>query len=368
MRSVSLTSVIGPATTIAVTNFGMGTSSLNFETGATNGVLSFQYDFYQTTNNVRFYYQGVLLTQVTDTNFGTINVPYGPGTSTVVTVTMNETGANLSSFYNYVLSITTPGVPSALVGLGGDFTSINGEPHLRVAVLNGDGSIYTGFDPGAVGNVAVYSLSVYTNRAQPWLLGKIVAGGDFTSIAGAIENRVARLNWDGTIDTNFNVGLGPDQAVRAVVVQADGKVVIGGAFTNVNLVSRNFLARLTTNGMLDATYNQSYGPNNVVNAMVLQPDGKVIIGGKFTRVAVPARNGVARLNTDGTLDTNFTAVAGANAEVKALALAADGSVLIGGDFTTFNGSAYGRIARLATNGSLVALGLFNPGAGGRWQH
>ena len=132
----------------------------------------------------------------------------------------------------------------------------------------------------------------------------------------------------------------------AVAIQADGKVLIGGEFTTVSGTSRNAIARLNGDGTLDTGFDPGAGANDWVKDVAVQPDGKVLIGGDFTTVNGTGRNRIARLNGDGTLDTGFDPGAGANYWVSAVAIQADGKVLIGGGFDTVDGTARKRIARL----------------------
>src|SRR6185503_6481339 len=90
----------------------------------------------------------------------------------------------------------------------------------------------------------------------------------------------------------------------------------------------------------------SFGGATGVYAMVLQPDGRLLIGGTFTMVNGVTRHGIARLNADGSLDSGFSPGSGADAPVVALALQDDGKLLLGGGFTSVNGVVRGRVARL----------------------
>ncbi len=146
--------------------------------------------------------------------------------------------------------------------------------------------------------------AVYTTILQPD--GKILIGGQFTTYNGITANRIARLNTDGTLDTTFTVGTGADSSVNTITLQPDGKILIGGAFTTYNGTTVNHVARLNADGTLDTTFVTGTGTNGSVFTIALQPDGKILIGGWFTTYNGTTANYIARLNTDGTLDTTFT--------------------------------------------------------------
>jgi uncharacterized delta-60 repeat protein len=140
--------------------------------------------------------------------------------------------------------------------------------------------------------------------------------------------------------------------VQAVAVQADGKVLIGGAFTMVDGVSHNRIARLDANGNLDATFNVSADAH--VDRIALQPDGKIVIGGHFTELSSGAttttRNYIARLNTDGSIDPVFNPNVDDN--VSALAVQQNGKILVGGNFSLVNGNLlHPFFVRLNTDGT-----------------
>jgi uncharacterized delta-60 repeat protein len=156
----------------------------------------------------------------------------------------------------------------------------------------------------------------------------------------------------GSNDPTFNVvddGTnrdGANYAVRALALQPDGKLLIGGDFTTYNGTPRNLIARLNADGSLDASFNPGSGANFEVHALALQSDGKVLIGGTFTSYNGTPRNRIARLNADGSLDASFNPGTGANSSVYALALQPDGKLLIGGAFTAYAFTPRTRLARL----------------------
>src|SRR5690606_20274470 len=106
--------------------------------------------------------------------------------------------------------------------------------------------------------------------------GKIIIGGDFTSYNGTSRNHIVRLNLDGSIDTSFVIGTGTNIQVLATSIQSDGKVIVGGYFTNYNGSFINRIARLNTDGSLDPTFVVGTGANNTVFTSAIQSDGKII--------------------------------------------------------------------------------------------
>src|SRR6185369_17402441 len=201
--------------------------------------------------------------------------------------------------------------------------------------------------------------------------GKILLSGLFTALtpnggASVIRNTLARLNSNGTVDIAFNTV--PNLDVYAIALQADGKILIGGAFTFVNggQFPRNFIARLNSDGTVDGGFNPN--ASNRVYAIAVQPDGKIVVGGGFSAFAPNggpsvARSCIARLNSDGTVDNAFDP--NADNFVITLALQADGKILVGGGFSTLtpNGGASltrNCVARLNLDGTVDPA--FDPNA------
>lgn len=235
--------------------------------------------------------------------------------------------------------------PDGKIVIGGG-TSYDGDAAASdyVMRLNGDGTRDTTFNNGGAGaNSGVFALAIEPD-------GKIVIGGNFVSYNGNAAGRLARLNADGTRDTTFNAGgSGADGTVLALAIESDGKIVIGGNFTSYNGDAVGGIARLNSDGTRDTTFNAgSAGANGLVHAVAVQPDGRVVIGGDFTTYNGNAAGRIARLNGDGTRDTTFNAGgAGANSTAYAVAVQPEGKVVLGGSFTTYNGGAAARITRLA---------------------
>jgi len=154
------------------------------------------------------------------------------------------------------------------------------------------------------------------------------------TLAVALLNSGA-LAAPGDLDVSFDAGSGLDLPVHAMVVQPDGKIIIGGEFRTVKGRVRNRIARLNSDGSDDASFNTALDAAQPyymsVGTVVLQPDGRILIGGGFETVSGAGRTNFARLNPDGTLDNTFNPVllSGTYAGgVGFIALQSDGKMVI----------------------------------------
>ena len=217
--------------------------------------------------------------------------------------------------------------------VGGSFTLANGAPRRYLAQFNDNGSPDLDFNPdnGAGGiDDSVWAIAVQTDR-------KIVIGGDFVSINGVARNHIARLNADGSLDTSFNnPGTGASDSVRALTIQLDGRILVGGLFTNFNGTVQNHIVRLNADGSLDPTFNGGVGADGAVYAIALQPDTRILLGGEFTRYGGVTRNRLTRLNPDGSVDPTINFGAGCDSYVASLAVQTNDAIVLGGGFTTYD--------------------------------
>jgi uncharacterized delta-60 repeat protein len=227
--------------------------------------------------------------------------------------------------------------------VGGEFTTLGGQPRHHLARLNADGTLDPTFNPGA-GNPQtvdrVYSLAVQAD-------GKILVGGRFRTLGGQSRLNLGRLNADGTLDPTFNPGA--SWTVYSLAVQADGKILVGGNFTRLGGQPRACLGRLNADGTLDPTFNpRAEGGNSpFVDSLVVQADGKILVGGRFRTLGGQPRDSLGRLNADGTLDTSFYPKVGIFApHVHCLVVQADGKILVGGEFTMLGGQPRDNLGRL----------------------
>ena len=262
--------------------------------------------------------------------------------------------------------------------IGGDFTSYNGRPCGRIARLYADGSPDLSFNAGLAGaDNSVNCLGVQSD-------GLIIAAGRFGSYNGSPCSAVIRIESDGSQDISFNHnGTGPDNAVEALAVERDDRIMLGGRFTAYNDIRCNFITRLDRDGDVDRKFNSAKpeeygmmspgasqsapaGADNTVYTIAVDNDGSALIGGDFTSYNGKARGRFARLNSDGTLDESFDAAGtGADGRVCGAGVLSDGSLIVGGRFTHYDGAASNCIARLRSDGSVdSSFRSSGPGAEG----
>lgn len=258
-------------------------------------------------------------------------------TSFDANVDPDHLGAGTSTIYDVVLQ------PDGKIIIGGNIDTVGGIARRDAARLNSDGSVDTSFE-------VTYREGVYRMALQPD--GKIVVG----SFGGALDKNVYRLNSDGSVDNSFNANVSTDgnisSNVRALSIQTDGKILIGGSFDSVGGVTRGGFARLNSDGSLDASFDVIV--NNDVKAIGVQPDEKVILGGSFNEISGVSTGKIARLNSDGSLDTSF--IPNVSGGVDAIDIQTGGEILFAGSFTFVDGVRINRVGKLffdetAFNGS-----------------
>jgi uncharacterized delta-60 repeat protein len=225
--------------------------------------------------------------------------------------------------------------------VAGSFNTWAGQPFANVVRLHADGALDSSF------NARIRPGSLYVLALAAQADGRILIVGDFTIDGGESRTNIARLNSDGTVDATFCAD--PTYRMFAVLVQADGKILVAG----------DTVRRLNPDGTPDAGFtpvNASAPEGGAAGVMALQADGKILLGGDFWYLNDFARPYLARLNADGTPDVTFTPTVAGHCcvPVHSLALQADGKVLVGGYFTYANEQRRDSLARLHPDGTLEA--------------
>jgi len=298
--------------------------------------------------------------------------------------------------------------------IAGDFHKYNGIEKHTIARLNSDGTVDNSFS----GNTKNTSQYIMATDIQPD--GKIIIAGNFFEYNGTQVKQIARLNTDGSLDTEFNKGIEEtDQYVACILIQPDSKIIIGGALLSYDGITSNSIARLHADGSLDRSFNVCSGLDSTPGLMALQPDGKILmVGGyhyynkRFSPFAkgINRRNAdgspdesfnadiceilrinlfallpsgkilvagvilgsggkyaIYRLNEDGTTDDSFKpmlniqAVTATNDAIKSIGIQADGKIVVAGYFQNINGAVFKNLVRLNPDGS--EDNTFNQGTG-----
>jgi uncharacterized delta-60 repeat protein len=190
---------------------------------------------------------------------------------------------------------------------------------------------------------------------------KIIVGGNFNSFEKNevyyTVKRIARLLPDGSLDLDFknNTNLGANSNVEVVKIQPDGKILLGGYFETFNGATVKGIVRLNSDGTRDTAFttNTGTGFNNGVATISLQSDGKIVVGGYFTSFNGSAAPYVLRLNSNGTRDNTFSIGSGASSWVLASAVQSDGKIVLGGTFNSFNGQTIRKLITLNSDGTIV---------------
>lgn len=235
--------------------------------------------------------------------------------------------------------------PDGKMIIAGEFTQYNGITANLVCRLNSDGSIDHTFNSEATSSGAIEAIALQSD-------GKILIGGSSNS---SPYGYFRRLNTDGSIDMTFPPNLisnGFYGMVKSIVIQTDGKILVGGYFDYYDSGIANRILRLNDDGSIDSTFNPGQGFNNGVRTIALQTDGKILVGGEFSSFDGTTSNRIVRLNDNGTLDNTFNTGSGADFSINDILLLSDNKVMVVGSFSTFNGSQLRKIVRLENNGTI----------------
>jgi uncharacterized delta-60 repeat protein len=263
--------------------------------------------------------------------------------------------------------------PDGRILVAGAFTEIGGKLRDGIARLLSHGTLDESFDPGTTPDYdpalrvsqPILSLALQSD-------GRILAAGYFTAIGGQSQPHVARFESDGRLDDGFSVDLlpriqGGPVRVNAVAVQPEDRVVIGGFFERVNGVTSPQAARFLPDGSVDANFETGAHRLEEVFAFALQPDGSLLVAGG-NEIRSSSMGQLVRIKVSGELDTGFAMTGVAISEpfqassVRAVAIQPDGNLVVGGRFTSFNRVAATNLIRIGPDGALDRT--FQPGVGG----
>lgn len=216
------------------------------------------------------------------------------------------------------------------------------------------GTLDTTFDVGSGPYPDVNTIAIQPD-------GKIIIGGSFISYDGVNINRLARLNSDGSIDNSFNIGLGPSGVVYKIKVLPNGKIFVAGNFEKYNNQDCDFIVKLNSDGSRDTSFTVVHNSSSsAAYDFQILPSGKILLAGILNDFTQTGLRTLVRLNADGSLDTSFnmggtgfeSTTNSTFPEIKSIDLQSDGKIIVGGFFYKYNGIISRFLARLNTDGSL----------------
>ncbi len=241
--------------------------------------------------------------------------------------------------------------------VSGSFSySLNGVSNSNLVRLNSDGSI----DP-------TFNINGFINEFFSCCAGgqnKIAVLGDGKIIVGSSRNQSSqlafplKLNADGTRDTSFNPTIYAARNLLYIydlAVQPDGKIIIGGRYDASAGEPNAFVVRLNPDGSTDQNFNIHEENGRIVSALVLLPNGKILFAKSSPYPSLIKRSDVLRLNSDGSLDNTFKAGTGANDRINTILSLPSGKILVGGRFIEFNGQKRQNLVQLNADGSVEPM-------------
>ncbi|HMO64324.1 MAG TPA: hypothetical protein PKE47_03710 [Verrucomicrobiota bacterium] len=281
--------------------------------------------------------------------------------------------------------------PDGGLYVGGAFFNVGGLPRTNIVLLRANGTVDPGFNPGTGLDAQAFVLAMQGD--------KVLVGGSFGFYNGFVAYNLIRLQTNGQPDASF---VGNDlinllgTSVQAIRLAPDGKILVGGQFSRQNRIGRRNLARLHPDGSVDAGFDAGDTTDRAVTAIALQSDGRILYAGQrlgrllpngapdpsfaggagstlaydtvndlhldsagrilcvgsFTSVDGAFLGGIVRLSADGTRDTSFQFAGGTDGQIRRVHPLADGTLLIGGEFTQVGPWQRRSVARLLANGAV----------------
>lgn len=261
--------------------------------------------------------------------------------------------------------------------VGGGFTTYNGISANGIIRLNSDGTKDASFVYGTGFIIIGSSAGLISIKLQSD--GKILCVGTLNNATynGSTSlNNIIRLNSDGSVDASFVYGTGFVKnivspyicRINCVEIQSNGKILVGGDFTEYNGTAAKNIIRLNSDGSVDTSFVYGTGAFNAVSggvfSIAIQSDGKIILGGIFTNYNGTDVNHIVRLNSNGSVDAPFVSSAGgfgtaSNTAVFTVGIGIGGNILAAGSFLTYNGTSARCIVSLISSTNCRNGGWYN---------
>ncbi|MCL1864230.1 MAG: InlB B-repeat-containing protein [Spirochaetes bacterium] len=289
-------------------------------------------------------YNGITRNKIARLNSdGTLDMTFNPGISIAANSDLPDEDLVIAA-----VAIQSNGK----IVIAGNFTSFNGTPRNKIARLNSNGSLDMTFNPGTGASGEEDVISCVAIQSD----GKIIAGGSFSAFDDEPISNIVRLTDTGDIDKYFAADSIPEpdepvsysfpnDGVSSIAIQSDDKIVIGGAFNKCGLYNCNRLARFNSDGTFDTAFNSGLGVVDEIYTTAIQSGGKILAGG--------SGGYFARCDSDGALDAGFpSSGSGATDDIYSIVLQPDGKILLCGGFDHFSGIPCKYLIRLNSNGTV----------------
>lgn len=233
--------------------------------------------------------------------------------------------------------------------IGGDFSEYNGVAVNKIVRLNSDGTIDPAFSVTGNFNNAVNKIV-----EDPLTRGLYVTGF-FTEFDSANVGGIVKLNEEGSKNTLFNVGTGADGSIITTKLFNDGTLILGGYFSNFNSNPHPGIVKINSIGIVDVDFQIGSGVTSGqgVHDIYIYPDNKLLVGGNFTSFNGSSFSNVIKLNSDGSINNGFSGAPDFNGTVNGITVQQDGKIIIGAfnNFSLYNGVACKAILRINADGS-----------------
>ena len=243
--------------------------------------------------------------------------------------------------------------------IAGEFNQFNGKNHGKLVRLKSNGSVDDTFNIGSSADGNIHDLATDSK-------GRIVVVGDFSSFNGDLYSNIVRINSDGTTDKSFELDSGVDGAINAVEIDLNGDIILGGDFSKVRGQDIKGVVKITEKGNVVSGWSTG-GFNDSVRDIDLHPNGNILVGGFFTKHNDYKISRVAMLGAQGDLLKSFNPNEGADNPVYAVSFQTDGKILVGGSFYTFAKMIRPGIVRLNLDGTIDPTINFGSGFNGTVQ-
>lgn len=217
--------------------------------------------------------------------------------------------------------------------------------------LNEDGTFDPAFNYDAARGRSYEGPNGFITSAFMQADGKIMIAGAFTRYHGQMTGPVVRLNADGSIDNTFNTGSGTDDRVSFVEPLKDGRYLIGGWFSKVDGKEAHRLAVLNANGSLYTAFNVGTGvdagPNGLLTAATQLKNGKILVAGFFDTFSGVKRSGTVILDEDGKISKGYNTTGALEGIITRMQNLPNGNgTIVVGSFTRFDLQSLNRIMLL----------------------